>query len=69
MSKLSVLPAKGQMKDQATKGGILGIIIYLATKNDIDPEFVALCVPVISGILAYVSTKIGDKELASFFDR
>lgn len=59
---------KMQMTDQAAKGGILGILVYLANKANLDPEFIALCMPVIAGFLAWGSTKIGDPELASFLD-
>ncbi len=59
---------KMQMADQAAKGGVMGILIYLATKANLDPEFIALCMPVVAGVLAWASTKIGDPELASFLD-
>lgn len=59
---------KMQMTDQVAKGGVLGIIVYLATKANLDQEFIALCMPVLAGLLAWVSTKIGDPELASFLD-
>jgi hypothetical protein len=59
---------KMQMTDQAAKGGVMGILLYLATKANLDPEFIALCMPVVAGALAWASTKIGDPELASFLD-
>ena len=59
---------KMQLTDQAAKGGVLGILVYLANKANLDQEFVALCLPVLAGILAWASTKIGDPELASFLD-
>ena len=69
MKKLPKPANGGQLKDQASKGGILALIMYIATKNDVDPEFIALSMPILSGILAYLSSLIGDKELASFFDK
>ena len=57
-----------QLTDQAAKGGVLGILVYLANKANLDQEFVALCMPVLAGALAWASTKIGDPELASFLD-
>lgn len=68
MKNLMVGIPNGQMKDQAAKGGVMGIIMYFAYKNDVDPELMALSIPVISAVLAFISAKIGDKELASFFD-
>jgi hypothetical protein len=59
---------KQQLGDQTLKGGVLGILSYLAWKAEVDPEFVALCLPVISGLLAWLSTQIGDPNLASIFD-
>lgn len=59
---------KMQLTDQAAKGGVLGILVYLANKANLDPEFIALCMPVLAGVLAWASTKIGDPELASFLD-
>lgn len=59
---------KMQLTDQAAKGGVLGIAVYLATKANLDQEFIALCMPVLAGVLAWASTKIGDPELASFLD-
>jgi len=60
---------KMQMTDQVAKGGVLGILVYLANKANLDQEFIAICMPVVAGALAYVSTKIGDPELASFLDQ
>ena len=57
-----------QTKDQTTKGAVIGIFVYFASKYNLDPELVALLVPVLTGVLAWVSTKIGDKEIASFFN-
>ena len=59
---------KQQLGDQTLKGGVLGIISYLAWKAELDPEFIALCLPVLSGVLAWLSTQIGDPHLASIFD-
>jgi hypothetical protein len=59
---------KMQMTDQAAKGGVMGVLFYLASKADLDPEFIALCMPIVGGLLAWASMKIGDPELASFLD-
>lgn len=59
--------ANRQIGDQTTKGGVIGLFIYWATKNNIDPALIALLVPMISTVLAWISTKIGDPELACLF--
>ena len=43
------------------------MFIYWATHNDIDPALIALLVPIISSVLAWLSTKIGDPDLACIF--
>lgn len=58
---------KGQMQDQAAKGGALGLFVYFAAKGNMDPALMAICMPLIGSIFAWVSTKIGDPEIASFF--
>jgi len=57
---------KNQAVDQTAKGGVLGIITYLAMKYDADPALVAMAMPLISAVLAWASTKIGDPGVASF---
>ena len=55
-----------QTTDQASKGGIVGIVLYLFMKWDVDPALIAMSTPVLVGLLSWVSTKIGDPTLASF---
>ena len=55
-----------QTADQSLKGGVAGIIIFLLAKNNADPVFIAMATPVIDGVLSWVSTKIGDPQVASF---
>jgi len=52
--------------DQASKGGVLGIVVYLGTKYNADPALLALSMPLIAAVLAWASTKIGDPAVASF---
>lgn len=59
---------KGQLGDQTAKGGIVGLICYIAWKSGVDPEVVAIATPVMSAVLAWASTKIGDPQMASFFE-
>ena len=60
--------SKTQVSDQIAKGGIMALIVYLANKGDFDPELIAICMPLIAGTMAWVSCKIGDPAIASFFD-
>lgn len=60
--------SKTQVSDQIAKGGIMALVVYFANKGDIDPELLAICMPLIAGVMAWVSTKIGDPAVASFFD-
>ena len=56
-----------QIGDQTTKGGLLGIFIYVLSRNNVDPVLIGLLVPVVASVLAWVSTKIGDPDLACMF--
>jgi hypothetical protein len=56
-----------QIGDQTTKGGLLGIMIYTMSRNNVDPVLIGLIVPVVASVLAWVSTKIGDPDLACMF--
>ena len=56
-----------QIGDQTTKGGLLGIFIYVLSRNNVDPVLIGLIVPVAASVLAWVSTKIGDPNLACMF--
>ena len=56
-----------QIGDQTTKGGVIGIIIYALSRNNVDPVLIGLLVPVVASVLAWISTKIGDPDLACIF--
>lgn len=57
----------GQVSDQSAKGGVIGIVMYFMVKYNVDPALIALTTPLIATVLAVVSKKVGDPELASFF--
>ncbi len=59
--------ANRQTADQATKGGLMGLLTYLAIHYNVDPGLIAAGMPVVAGVLAWLSTKIGDPELACLF--
>jgi hypothetical protein len=67
MSNKKINRAKRQIGDQTTKGGLIGLMIYGLTKQNVDPMFISLLVPIASSVLAWLSTKIGDPELACLF--
>jgi hypothetical protein len=67
MSSKKINKAKRQIGDQTTKGGLIGLMIYGLTKQNVDPMFISLLVPIASSVLAWLSTKIGDPELACLF--
>ena len=56
-----------QIGDQTTKGGVLGVLIYALSKNNVDPVLIGLLVPIAASVLAYLSTLIGNKDLACMF--
>jgi len=67
MARKPINKSHRQIGDQTTKGGLIGLFIYWATQNNIDPALTALLVPIISSVLAWLSTKIGDPDLACIF--
>jgi hypothetical protein len=60
------MSTKSQNLDQAVKGGALGVWVYLAAKQNLDAELVAVLTPVIAYALAWLSAKVGDPTVASF---
>ena len=40
---------------------------YLAHKNNVDPQIIALSLPIAAGIMAWVSTLFGNKNTACMF--
>jgi hypothetical protein len=67
MSNKKINKAKRQIGDQTTKGGLIGLMIYGLTKQNVDPMLISLLVPIASSVLAWLSTKIGDPDLACLF--
>lgn len=59
--------ATKQAADQTVKGGLLGIGVYVAHLNNMDPALIAMLMPIASAVLAFVSSKIADPHLASIF--
>jgi len=59
--------AKLQTADQTLKGAIIGLVTYVAYKYDLDMQLIALGIPVVSGLLALISTRFGNKSTACLF--
>ena len=59
--------AQLQTADQTLKGGVIGLATYAGHKWGWDPEFIALAVPVVSGLLAAISTRVGNRSTACLF--
>lgn len=59
---------KVQAADQASKSVIASIISYVLVKYGMDAGLVILVMPIIVVILAWISSKIGDPTIASFFN-
>ena len=58
---------KLQIADQTLKGGIQGVICYFLWKSSLDRELIFMLMPITSTVLAWISTKIGDPDLACLF--
>ena len=59
--------SKKQIADQTLKGGIQGVICYFLWKSKLDRELIFMLMPISATVLAWISTKIGDPELACLF--
>lgn len=59
--------AQLQTADQTLKGAIIALVSYVAYKKGWDMELVALAIPVVSGVLAYISTLVGNRQTACVF--
>ncbi len=56
-----------QVGDQTLKGAVVGAVAYILAKLNVSPEAQASFLPLVLWALAYVSTRIGDPTVASFF--
>lgn len=59
--------AQLQTADQTLKGAIIGFVTYIAYKYGWDMQLIALGIPVVSGLLAALSTKVGNRSTACLF--
>ena len=63
------MSVKTQINDQTLKGAILGLVAYGMMKLNVPEELQAALYPLILWVLAVVSTKMGDPEVASFLNK
>lgn len=57
---------KTQIADQTGKGAILAFVAYSFRNN---PELGVVVIPIVSAALAWVSTLVGNPDIASFLDK
>ena len=58
-----------QVGDQSLKGLILGGLVSILASSTIDPNVQGAVVTLVAAALAWLSTKTGNKSIASFLDR
>lgn len=63
------MSVKSQVGDQTLKGAILGAVAYLLVKWNVDAEAQAGIITAVTAALAYASTKVVDKNVASFLTK
>lgn len=59
--------AKLQTADQTLKGAVIALVTYIGYRQGWDMQLIALAIPVVSGVMAYLSTLIGNKNTACLF--
>jgi hypothetical protein len=59
--------AKLQTADQTLKGAVIALVTYIGYRRGWDMQLIALAIPVVSGVMAYLSTLIGNKNTACLF--
>ena len=59
--------AKLQTADQTLKGAIIALVTYVGYRQGWDMQLLALAIPVVSGVLAWLSTLIGNRKTACLF--
>jgi len=62
-------PVNKQIADQSSKGVVLGVVVSLLASTSLDASVQGAIITLASAVLAFLSTKMGDKGIASFFDR
>ena len=58
-----------QITDQTLKGALVGAATYFMATAGFDAGLQAAIIPVLTAVLAYASTLVGDKAVASFISK
>jgi len=59
--------AQLQTADQTLKGAVIALGSYIAHKYNVDPQIIALSIPVASALMAWISTRLGNENTACLF--
>ena len=59
--------AQLQTADQTLKGAVIALGSYIAHKYNVDPQIIALSIPVASAVMAWISTRFGNENTACLF--
>ena len=59
--------AQLQTADQTLKGGVIALVSYVAMRRGWEPELIALAIPVVSGVLAAITTLFNNRSTACMF--
>lgn len=59
--------AQLQTADQTLKGAVIALGSYIAASLGVDAQTIALSIPVASGLMAWLSTKVGNDKTACLF--
>ena len=59
--------AQLQTADQTLKGAVIALGSYIAHKYNVDPQIIAVSIPVLSALMAGLSTKVGNPNTACLF--
>ena len=59
--------AQLQTADQTLKGAVIALGSYIAHKYNVDPQIIALSIPIASALMAWISTLFGNENTACLF--
>lgn len=60
---------RNQVADQSGKGAILGVLAAVLAETSLDAATITAILTLAGGVLAWLSTLIGNRAVASFLDR
>jgi hypothetical protein len=56
-----------QIADHSVKGALIGLVVYVLERADLDAALIALVVPIAAAVLGRLSMCVGQKGVANFF--